>query len=144
MVGSIWGGGGRILCHTSSNVAHCVGYITAHLVKFIEEIVQEKDLITCTWLWARFCYYYWGNVWFIYEPSGWDSHYFTIPQWNQKKCKKGLFQSIITLILFQIKFYMLYIFYTLIIKFYQLSFRMGQSTFNSNYNHCVGYITAYW
>ena len=62
----------------------------------------------------------------------------------KKSAKKGLFQSIITLILFQIKFYMLYIFYTLIIKFYQLSFRMGQSTFNSNYNHCVGYITAYW
>ena len=60
----------------------------------------------------------------------------------KKSAEKGLFQSIITLILFQIKFYMLYIFYTLIIKFYQLSFRMGQSTFNSNYNHMgiVGFI----
>ena len=61
---------------------------------------------------------------------------------KDKSAEKGLFQSIIMLALFQITFYMPNIFYTLIIKFYQLSFRMGQSTFNTNLNHMgiVGFI----
>ena len=61
---------------------------------------------------------------------------------KNNSAEKGLFQSIIMLTLFQITFYMPNIFYTFIIKIYQLSFRMGQSTFNSNSNHMgtVGFI----
>ena len=61
---------------------------------------------------------------------------------KNNSAEKGLFQSIIMLTLFQITFYMPNIFYTFIIKIYQLWFRMGQFTFNSNSNHMgtVGFI----